>query len=264
MAPPPPSPFPAPDGSAPAPNVKKSLLAWWGIIPALLFLAVQFTFGWPKDTGRQALEYSVGFVAGGYLFGLVLSLLVAWVSYRLTRRSQLVSTIIFTLVLGLLSLSVAAKPLRQWSARRRMAAAYAVPVMASFADFRFEIPAGWRREQPGGENTKAALVLDGEKPNTVDGLLTVDSGKPAVSTARAMAQSLARKDGQVFPDSISIDGIEGIRVETPSENLSRPHFAVVAFRKGKVYLIMAAEQNGADVSEAFDHVLKTWHWNDRR
>ena len=51
-------------------------------------------------------------------------------------------------------------------------------------------------------------------------------------------------------------------VETTSSDLSRPRHVVVIFKDGQVYLIMAAAAGGADVSSAFDEVLRTWRWNE--
>ena len=63
----------------------------------------------------------------------------------------------------------------------------------------------------------------------------------------------------MFADPVQVDGTEGIKVETTSKDLSRPKFAVVVFRDEKVYLIMAAQKPGTDVSQAFDEVVKS-HW----
>src|SRR4029078_12260533 len=98
----------------------------------------------------------------------------------------------------------------------------------------------------------------------VAGVMKVDFGKPSLPTARELAERLAGNDGSFFPDPVSIDRTEGIRVKIPSTDLSRPRFAVVVFRDQKTYLIMAAAVYGVDISEAFDQVLRSWRWNDSR
>ena len=104
------------------------------------------------------------------------------------------------------------------------------------------------------------LLLNATAWNKAEGMLKVDVGKPSLPTARQMADALAGKDGRVLEGMVSLDGSEGIRVETPSSDMSRPRFAMVIFRDEKVYLIMAAGRKGVDVSGAFNQVLRTWRW----
>jgi len=199
---------------------------------------------------------------GGIIGGLLLSLLVAWVAYRVSRKSQLVATINFTVMMGLACLTVMARPGLQRSTNQVVTPPAALPAVTSFGGFQFEIPAGWTRVEPDGDKTRAMLLLNGTAWNTAEGMLKVDVGKPVLPTARQTAQSFAGTDGRVFPTPVSLDGIEGIRVETPSSDMSRPHVAVVVFRDERVYLIMAAAVKGADISKAFDQVIKTWRWNN--
>ena len=87
----------------------------------------------------------------------------------------------------------------------------------------------------------------------------VDVGKP-IGSAKELAQSLAGKDGKVYPDKVAVDGVDGIKVESTSDNMSRPKYAVVVFRDSKVYLIMAAQLPGTNVSGVLDQVVKSWKW----
>lgn len=116
---------------------------------------------------------------------------------------------------------------------------------------------------PDHKATMAMLLLNGKTWNNADGMLKVDSGKPTLPTAEATAQALAGSDGQVFAEPMSVDGEKGIRLQTPSTNMERPRCAVVVYRQGKVFLIMAAGARGFDVEDAFDHVLQTWRWATR-
>ena len=137
------------------------------------------------------------------------------------------------------------------------------PALTSFGAFLFEIPIGWTRVQPDREKTAAMILLNGTTWDRADGMLKVDVGKPALATARQTAEALAGKDGRVLPEPVSLDGVEGIRVETTSTDMSRPRFAVVMYRDDKFYLVMAASARGTDVSGAFDQVLKTWRWGGK-
>jgi hypothetical protein len=130
----------------------------------------------------------------------------------------------------------------------------------SFGDFEFLIPAKWASVKPDRPKTVAMLLLNGTTWNNADGMIKVDVGKPAASSAKALAAVLAGNDGKVDGNLVSVDGSEGIKVETPSTDMSRPKYAVVIFRGQKAYLIMAAQKRGTDVSEAMDEVIKTWRW----
>jgi hypothetical protein len=130
----------------------------------------------------------------------------------------------------------------------------------SFGDFKFELPTGWSKVQPDRGKTVAMILLNGKTWDKADGMIKIDVGKPAVPTAEAMARSLAGADGQVLRKPVSLDGHDGVRVKTASEDMSRPHHAVVCYKDGKVYLLMAAAVNGKQIDDAFNHVLKTWHW----
>jgi hypothetical protein len=259
------SPPPPPVLPAPQKPPKTSLLSWWAIIPVAIFITIQLLYGGPHDEKDKSTEFAVGYIVGGCLFAVVASSLVAWIAHYMSDGSTSAATVTFTLIMGLCCAGVVAQPLRDWSARRAKARAAAKnpPEIATFGDFQFEIPAGWKKGKPKGENTQAQIILPGARPNLAFGLIQVDVGGPAFSSDRETAQSFAGADGQVLPHPLSIAGAKGVRAQTPSKDFSRPRHVVVIFRNGKVYLIMAAEADGADVREAFDHILVTWRWIDQ-
>jgi hypothetical protein len=257
------SPAPLPYESAQAQKSKTPILAWWGIIPTVIFVAFEAIFGWPEAKIRAtAPGYALSYLVGRAIGGLLISFVIAWIAYRIGRRSQLAATITFSIAIGFVGLTVVERSHRPRPSNAELIQASSTPVVTSFGAFRFEMPSGWMRVQPDKEATAAMILLNGAVWNAADGMLMVDVGKPSFPTARQMAQSFADKDGRVLPDSVLVDGIEAIRVETPSADMSRPRFVVVVFRDEKVYLIMAAAVKGADVSGAFDQVVRTWRWND--
>jgi hypothetical protein len=134
------------------------------------------------------------------------------------------------------------------------------PARTSFGAFEFAIPSGWASIKPDREKTAAMLLLNGTAANNADAMVKVDVGKPAAPTAKDLAKALAGKDGKVYPDPVSVDGTDGIKVETKSTDMSRPKLAIVIFRDEKVYLLMAAEKQGSHVSDAVDQIVKTWKW----
>ena len=246
-----------------SPRAKSSMLAWWGLIPATALIAIEVLYAWPHAKAHAtAPEAAISYLIGHILGGLLVSFAIAWVTYRVGRRSQFAATIAFSITIGLSCLTVLA--MSQQQPNRVITPSSTTPTMTSFGDFGFEIPAGWTRDQPDQKKTMAMILLNGAAWNAAEAMLKVDVGVPSFPTARELAEALAGKDGRVYQDPVSIGGSDGIRVEIPSTNLLRPRFAVVVFRDEKVYLIMAATAKGSDISGAFDQVLKTWRWNDTR
>lgn len=128
--------------------------------------------------------------------------------------------------------------------------------LESFEDFEFEIPAKWSRVQPDRDKTKAMVLLNGTRWDNAEGMLKVDVGKPAFPTVQQMARTLASNEGV----PITIDGEEAVQVSTDSTDLSKPKHAIVIFRDGKAYLLMASGIPGTDVTTALDHIVQTWRW----
>ena len=251
------SPAPLPPDS-PVPRAKVSMLAWWGVISVAALIAIEVVYGWPQAKAKATVpEAAISYLMGHILGALLVALVVAWVAFRIGKRSQLSATIVFSVVVGISCLSVLA-------ASRRGQPPAPLTGPASFGAFQFEVPAGWKSVPPDRAKTMAILLLNGTARNEPDGMLKVDVAKPAFPTAREVADVLAGNDGRVSQDPVSLDGIEGVRVDTSSTDMSRPRFAVVVFRDEMAYLIMAAGANGADVSKAFDQVLKTWRWTETR
>ena len=242
-------------------------LAWWGLIPVIAFIALQVVYGWPVAVARATTpDATVSYLVGSIIGGLLIPFGIAWVVYRMAGRSQQAATIAFSVVIGLICLGLVARPRPvvtsngiATSSSNMPASTSGAPVLASFGVFQFEMPAGWTRVKPDAENTAAMILLNGATWDKSDGMMKVDVGKPTVPTARQMAQALAGKDGRVLRGAIMLDGAEGIRVQTTAATLSRPRYAVVVYRDGKAYLIMAGT-NGADIAGAFARVLKTWRW----
>lgn len=231
------------ESDSPAPRTWRSVLAWWGVIPVVAFLAMEVVYGWPRAVeGASSPEFAVSYLAGDVLGRLLMAYGISWIVYRAALRSRLAATIAFSLMMGLVSVGL-------------------LPKATSFEGFRFEIPARWTRVPPQRAKTKAMLALISGNPGSPNALLMVDVGKPASPDAMEIAKSLAGRDGSVLPQKVAVDHDEGIRIETPSVDLSRPRIAVVVMRQEKVYLIMAAAVEGTDISRAFEEVIKTWRWN---
>jgi hypothetical protein len=101
--------LPVPPQDAPpilAVEVKSPMLAWWGVIPVILFSLSQLVFGWPA-AGR-GIGFVPGYLIGRILGGLTIATLFAWIVFRLSRRTQIAATITFTVALMISSASTIA------------------------------------------------------------------------------------------------------------------------------------------------------------
>jgi len=237
------------------------MLAWWGLFPAIVFAAVQCLLGWKSAQANAEGPLVFSYWMGGLVGGFVMASLAAWIPYRALGRSQVAGTVGFTVVLALATLSVARQAITDSLPNQAVIPAADKPVMASFGEFGFEIPAGWLNVPPEHDDQKAYLLLNSNDWRKTDGRIDVDVGKPAFSTARQLAQRLAGKEGKVRSEPFAVDGVEGVRVDLLSPDVHQPRFCAIVFRDGQAYLIFAAQSRGHDVSDAFEHVLKTWHWN---
>jgi len=240
------------------------MLAWWGLFPAALFAAVQCWLGWNVAQAHAAgPRVVVSYWIGGLLGGFVIAALIAWIFYRALGRSQIAGTVAFTVVLAFATLGVANQAITASSPKQVAALASGKPTMALFGDFEFEIPAGWQNAPPEHDDQRAYLLFNSNDWRQADGRIDVDVGTPAQPTARQLARSLAGREGKVRREAVFVDGIEGARVDMPSPDVSQPRYCAIVFRDGQAYLIFAAQSPGHDVSEAFEHVLKTWRWAAR-
>jgi hypothetical protein len=243
----------------------RPMLAWWGIFPAVVLFAALFVFSWPQAVERRG-DGAVSYFVGQCLGYLLVSLGLAYAAYRGSERSQTAGTLAFTGIVALVCLGqVAGSPQRLQkilakSERFSAPPNSPAPSRVSFSGFEFELPPGWQRVRPHHKHTQAMLLLGGNDWTEADGMLKVDVGKPRVASARQLARDLAGTDGHVFGEPLLVDGIEGIRVRTTSEDLTRPRYAVVVYRDGQAYLIMAATK-GADIDSALQRVLDTWKWD---
>jgi hypothetical protein len=140
--------------------------------------------------------------------------------------------------------------------------AKAVVSLDSFAGFGFEIPAGWERaSDPNNPGAAAYIVMKGRNTGDADGELRVDVDEAEFPTARESVASLAREEPEIRFDSVSIDGVEGIKFELPVGAFTAAQYIAIAVRNGKKYSIWAGANKRAKASAAWEHVLKTWRWN---
>lgn len=252
----------SPSPYAPRPAVPtRGMLASWGLIPASVFAAVHCLLGWKNaQVHAEGPQFVLGYWVGGLVGGFLIASVVAWIMYRSLGKSQTAGTVAFTIILAIGTLSIISRSITAAFGKRAAPAASDKPVTTSYGEFEFEIPAGWTSVRPEHEDQKAYLLLNSNDWRNADGRIDVDLGTPALPTARQLAKSVAGKNGKIQRQPIFLDGVEGVRVDMPSPNVEQPSFCAIVFRGGQAYLIFAAQAPGHDVSQAFEHVVKTWRW----
>jgi hypothetical protein len=142
-------------------------------------------------------------------------------------------------------------------------AAAVVAKRERFDGFSFELPNGWSRVTPDGENTQALLLFGGERRDSAKAMIKVDVGTPASKNPKTVAASLAQDfGGNVQPEPADLDGARGVQVLAPpaGSGLSSKN-AIVVIRHGELYLIIAGAVAGTDISDALEQVRKSWKWD---
>ncbi|HEX4797260.1 MAG TPA: hypothetical protein VH370_25930 [Humisphaera sp.] len=82
------------------PDKKPATIGWLGLLPAVIFIVVEFVYGWPEaKVQSRSLAYAEGYLAGRLLAGFLISGLVALLAYGIGRRSQVAGTIAFSIVM---------------------------------------------------------------------------------------------------------------------------------------------------------------------
>lgn len=124
---------------------RKLMLAWWAILPVLTFLVLEGAIV-RKYAQAHAIN-PVYTVLRDIVGGLLTALLIAWLAYRIGRRSQLVASITFTVVLSLPCAGVllesgrVARALAQAMARPPSLAFRSTPLSAFDGTLRINFPA---------------------------------------------------------------------------------------------------------------------------
>src|SRR5438046_2064290 len=84
------------------PKRARAILAWWGVIPTAAFIVLQITLGWSEAKVRATSpEFAISYLLGGVIAGPLISFLIALIAYFASRRSQLVTTIVYSILVVL-------------------------------------------------------------------------------------------------------------------------------------------------------------------
>jgi hypothetical protein len=128
----------------------------------------------------------------------------------------------------------------------------------------FSLPEGWTSVPLQRTKTMARLISPGSTPRQLKAMIMVDTGRPTIPDAKGTAASLAKQWGAtVLEQQTELDGVPAVRVrgKNPGPGV-KPVEAIVAIRKGRVYMIMGGVAPGESCEEAVEHVRKSWKWVD--
>ena len=244
-------------------ETKKGMLAWWGIIPTIAFIALQITFGWSEARIRATSpEFAISYLLGGVIAGPLISFVIALIVYFALRRSRLAATIVYSVVMALFCVAVLNKAVLK-QARLRMAAAQAGPRSFPAVGITVTAPPGWLEVPP----DRPGLIIrwispDSSRNGEALGLVMVELKDPASHTAPEVARDLARSwGGRVSAQSDVMDGetVWRIQVDSPPPGL-QPVEGLVAIRNGHLFLIEGGVSPGYSCHEQIESIRQSWRW----
>lgn len=252
----------------PARKIKAPILAWWGIIPTAGYVVVQTLYGWGEARFRAtAPQFAISYFIGGLIAGPLISLIVAWVAYRVSGRSQRVATIVFTLVIALLCLSVrnmARSRALLSSSQRQIAPSPNTSAIHAFpsAGLMLRSPPAWQEAIPDRGSVVAEWISPESRPGTVRALIMVELKRPASTDSHEIASQLAQSwGGKVIDKPDVLDGERAWKIQAPvSKSELQPLEAVIAIHQGRLYMIEGGGMPGYSCHEQVEFIRSSWKW----
>jgi hypothetical protein len=254
----------------PAPRKKTSVgfVAWWGIIPALAFIAVEVIRGWPVAQARASRpEFAISYFMGGTVGGILIALLIAWVGYRLVRKSRLAGSIVFTLVLCFFCVSVALQ-----SPTPRTQTNYAGGEPGGAADSQspsafplfgviLNSPPQWQQLPPDRTGIVARWISPESREGSVQAMIMIEMKIPLGPDIAQYAGGMAKSwNGTVADKQEDLDGEVARRiVAQPRANL-QPVEGLVSIHDGRLYLIEGGVTAGHSCHDEIEMIRRGWKW----
>jgi hypothetical protein len=274
---PPPWPPPAPPPLPASAQRKKRVLAQWALLPLIPFLIVHCIWGLP-EARQKAGEGAIPFLALQIVGGLFVSLLIAWISYRMSSRSQSVGSIVFTAFILIFTLNAIAPvcgfyfnlgppPQTQQSGRRPMTFV-PQPPQTEFPEFGFHVdsPPGWQqchvREFP--DITSWVSSDSGEQG--VRALISIRWEEVGANNLLQRAQHFAQIwGGRIDEQRIFLDGEPTWRIYAhASETELKPVEAFITRRGGRIFVIMGGIFPGHTCHVEMESIRKSWKWMESK
>lgn len=132
-----------------------------------------------------------------------------------------------------------------------------------FGPFACTIPSGWMVFPPDGRNNIAVIVPKGTTKETIKAAIRVDTGTPNEPTPMELAEQFTKRTGGVIVDKrMELDGEECVAATTKSNTFKTPRNMIIAFRNGKVFLLMAGGVKDVDLETPLAKIRESWKWTD--
>ena len=128
----------------------------------------------------------------------------------------------------------------------------------------FDLPEGWLRMTPDKEKLLAWVISPGSDPRQPEAMIMVESGKTAMPELSASAANYAAMwKAKVLDEPTDLAGVPALRVrgDNPTPEM-RPVEAVVAIRRGQIYLIMGGATAGHRCAKEVEAIRRSWKWRD--
>ncbi|HXE55173.1 MAG TPA: hypothetical protein VN541_19275 [Tepidisphaeraceae bacterium] len=260
------SPPPAEEGKK-----RKPMLAWWGVIPVLLLAAAEAAFIWPLARGSAlfVIIYTVAATIGGALAAF----LIAWISYRISRRSQFVARIVFTAVLLVLSIPMVLTSLAlRYAGGSRSATPTSatmpaplstmVPVRAfPTAGIAVDTPAGWQQLPLEQAGVITRWIGPGSTPESIQQMILIRVAKPRFGTGETAVGLAAQWGGRVVDAHVNLDGETAVLTQAePLKPELQTVAGLVVTHDGNLYMVDGAATPGHPIDGAIETIRKSWKW----
>jgi hypothetical protein len=125
----------------------------------------------------------------------------------------------------------------------------------------FTTPKGWNPNRSGGK-TYVILTSEGETYPKITKMISIDGGKPAVPTAKGMADAFAKQwKGKVADEALKVDGQEAYRVLCePNPKQPQPTDCVIMLKDERTLMFIAGATRTGETDEAMKELIASWKW----
>jgi hypothetical protein len=147
---------------------------------------------------------------------------------------------------------------------RHPAASPVAPERFSGRGVAFDLPDGWLRMKPDKQKLLAWVISPGSDRRQPKAMIMVETGKPrSPDLAETAAGYAAMWGAKVLEEPTDLAGVPARRVrgKNPTPEM-RPVEAVIAIRRGQIYLIMGGVTAGHSCSAEVEGIRRSWKWAD--
>jgi len=254
---------------------RPKILARWALLPLIPFLLLQIIYGWPA--AKLRFEYpgaAIGPFIASLLFGLLISLLFAWIGYRVSGRSQFNGSVVFTAMILVCTVNAVVpvcgcylftgSPLQFAQQRGAVNGRPSWKPQTEFPSFGFRVESlpGWPQAEPKETRVLAWWGSPDTTENDLRAFITLQweavGSRSLDQRAQAVATSL---NGKIDDQPVSLDGQPARRiVALPAETGVKPVEVIITSHDDNFFLIIGAVTRGRSCHDQIDFICKSWRW----